>query len=145
MKVLLMTAIAFLIGLTACGNKKKTMNTSPNLRDTITIAYGETVQIANEQLLLKLVDVAESRCPQNVNCIRAGEAITTIQIEKGGESDSITLEAKGMCHETDGSCSQAKKMQGYKFHLMEVTPYPGTGPKGKENIKIRIVVDKTQS
>ncbi len=147
MKLLSISILSLFILFFSCDEKQKTPDNKPALRDTISLQYGESVQLANEQLSIHFQDINESRCPKNVTCIRAGEAVASLQINQKATTQSAELQAKGLCFDTDGSCGETKEVLGYRIKLLSISPYPGTTSNGKakEQYTIQLIVDKSQS
>ncbi len=50
-----------------------------------TLKKGEKAYIASKQLTVELTDLADSRCPANVQCVWAGEATLQIKFTRGTE------------------------------------------------------------
>lgn len=78
--------------------------------------------------------VTDSRCPQNVQCVWAGEVVVllTYSGEASGEL-SLSLPAG----ETKPSAGDAGR---YRVELLEVTPYPVSGRPRNEPNRVKLVV-----
>ncbi len=114
-----------------------------------TIKYKDVVTLAGGTLTF--ADVEDSRCPEDVQCIRAGEAIVTLQtssvstinesqIIKMCLGDCIMLYPKGGFREAD---TARFSLDGNKYRLIltEVNPYPNTTKPVKKmdyNIKLKV-------
>lgn len=95
------------------------------LGETIDIVLNVPVVIESEKLMITFSKNQDSRCPMETNCIRAGEAKATFDLLKMDDKSSVTLESKGFCYETDGSCGSSGTANGYTVKLLNVYPYPG--------------------
>lgn len=125
-------------------NNSSSSDNGPKLGDELILSMEDTY-IASEDLHLKVIKVQDSRCPLNTNCIQAGKGKVFVEIKKGNTTETKTLEAKGSCHETDGSCGKSINYNGYKITLITLTPYPGDdGVKfiKQENYRAKVVVKK---
>jgi hypothetical protein len=83
----------------------------------ISLPAGKQKIVTRDKLKIKFVSVEDSRCPQGVNCVWAGNAKVTIKVtNRKGESKTFdlntNLEVKSV------------KFEGYEITLGNVTPYP---------------------
>ncbi|MFK7809198.1 MAG: hypothetical protein AB8F74_15450 [Saprospiraceae bacterium] len=103
------------------------------LGQEIRITKDNPVTIKSEWMEIRLREVKDSRCPKDVNCIQAGEAeVRLMMVRQGDMASDVRLKAKGNCFETNGSCGNNAKAQGYVFSLVSLTPYPGED--GKQSV-----------
>ena len=81
---------------------------------------GQEVGFREEGLRIELKSVLEdSRCPRGVECIQAGRARISLNLNKAnGDSDSVELS-------TDANGRSATSM-GYEIKLVKIEPYPKT-------------------
>lgn len=114
------------------------------LNEIFELELEKTAVIKGEKLGMTFTKNQESRCPLGVSCIRAGEARVSLQITNGaGDTETLTLEAKGNCEKEDGSCGEAKTALGYAVKLISLNPYPGSAAaKNKEVLKAKLEVSK---
>ena len=132
--------LLFLLSSRSC-DKKVQDTPSVMLGETLEIAYGQKTMIDSEGLGITYAGINDSRCPADVQCIRAGEAKIELLLEKNGQSDKIMLEAKGLCMDRDGKCGNSNGAMGYMFQLLTADPYPEEGKStAKEKTSIRIIV-----
>ena len=68
---------------------------------------------------VQLDSVQDSRCPDSVQCVRAGEAIAKLTFTKGSETVSKSLQVSGHSPKPD-----TVLVFGKKAILLNVTPYP---------------------
>jgi hypothetical protein len=114
-----------------------------NMNETFELELDKAVGIKGEKLGITFTKAQEGRCPLEVNCIQAGEGRVTLQIANGGGTETLVLEAKGLCHKEDGSCGETKTVMGYNVKLISLNPYPGSeAAKNKEVAKVTLMVSK---
>ncbi len=90
------------------------------LGEAFTLAAGETAQVGPERTGVTFeAVVADSRCPTDVQCIRAGEAIVRVSVAAQGNG-SETVEVQ-----TNPNRDQAS-VAGYTLKLTRVLPEPDT-------------------
>lgn len=135
---LLLAGVALIVAImSSCDCTKKATNgnnTPPSsnhqLGDILQVNNSQVTTLSSEKLQVQIEKVAESRCPTGVNCITAGKAKVMLQVIKEGDMlSTVTLNAKGLCQKTDGSCGDSAKAMGYKFTLLYLSPYPGEDGK----------------
>ncbi len=79
--------------------------------------------VMRDRLRIKFVAVEDSRCPQDTNCIWAGNAKVTIKLtNRQGKSETFDLNTN--------LDAKAVKFGGYEITLGNVNPYP------RSNIRI---------
>lgn len=122
-----------LLGLLAC------TDTDPRvfeLNETISIGVSESITLQlpqqDEYIDLMVLDIEESRCPANANCVRFGEARVTVGVN-GIEEILKTLNlCVGDCPERGVGVIQVDTIaveldnNSYAVLLKDVTPYPTT-------------------
>ncbi|KKT72646.1 MAG: hypothetical protein UW70_C0104G0006 [Candidatus Peregrinibacteria bacterium GW2011_GWA2_44_7] len=83
----------------------------------------QSAAFESDDLVLVLNEVSDSRCPADVQCIRAGEVVVKASVFKGEERlDDVTLQL------AVGDQVPAQEGVGdYRIELVEVTPYPKSG------------------
>jgi hypothetical protein len=100
------------------------------------LPFGQSTRIAGENISIKFVDViSDSRCPQGVTCIWAGEASCMIEITGSDATFSKVLVQSG------SDINQAD-FQQYRitFNLM---PYPQSGKNtAKKDYYLQLSVSK---
>jgi len=112
---------------------------------SLSIKYGETVDVPNAQMKLTFTAVADSRCPKDVQCVTAGEGRVSLSVAKDGASEAIELMAKGLCHEEDGSCGSEATALGYQFKLLSLNPYPEADAQpGQEDYVVKLEYSAVQ-
>jgi aspartyl/asparaginyl-tRNA synthetase len=87
------------------------------------ITVKQQKKFSRSKLTIKFVSVEDSRCPQDVNCVWAGNAKVTIKVtNRKGESKTFELNTNLQ--------PQTAAFDGYEIKLGEVAPYP------RSNIRI---------
>lgn len=139
MKMLIPISL-FVFLLSSC--PKVTNEPGYNLGETIMLNLNQPVKISSENISILLTGVKDSRCPKEVNCIRAGEAKASIDFGVRDAVSALELESKGLCYKEDGSCGQSTDAQGYKVHLYNVYPYPVESATKDKNYTVKLMVTK---
>ena len=104
--VLLLMAVA----LAACGRD----GSAATLNTPIQLAPGQSAVFEDENLKVQLVDVSDSRCPTDVTCLWAGEAVAR-----------LTISSKGKASEHELKEFQKGALDGYVFEILQVLPARG--------------------
>ncbi len=145
MKQLAITATVCLL-LFSC----KSDSIDAKLSDKI-LKYQDVVNLTGGSLTF--ADIEDSRCPEDVQCVRAGEAIVTLQtraaptinetqIVKMCLGDCISLYPKGGFREAD-TANISLDGTKYRLILTEVNPYPHTTkPVQKKDYNIKLKVEQ---
>ena len=106
--------VALILLLPACASPIKA-----SLNSQVTLAPGQTARIETESLDIKFIGVAaDSRCPDGVQCIRAGDVTCDIEITLNGKTEGTTIK-----DEAGSGLSQGYVFDGYVMNF-SVTPYP---------------------
>lgn len=129
MKLILPFFLLILL-LTSC--PKISNQPNYNLGETIMLSLNEPIQIASEGITLIFTEVKESRCPKDVNCIRAGEADLNIDFAVKNEVTNVNLRTEGLCMEENGKCGSKGFAQGYTVQLYFLYPYPTSDAKDRK-------------
>jgi hypothetical protein len=123
-----LTALPLLLALAACSSgagtapksEPTTASASTPLDDTVRVVRGQPARLDGGRLTIAYTDLADSRCPANVTCVWAGDAVATLRLEAGGAAATpalhTALEPKSATH------------AGYTVTLVSADPYPGTEP-----------------
>lgn len=112
-----------IITLAACNGRQQSAKTNTELDTPFQLKIGQSAQINSEGLTIDFLEVTEdSRCPEDVQCIVAGQVSTLVSISKNG-----TVE--GDYNLTIGSREEdavAITPGGLTIQLEAVAPYPNT-------------------
>lgn len=109
-----------------CANKEITA--SKKLGETFQLKANELVNLSDNSSLItvKLINIQDSRCPKNVQCIRAGEAIVVLDLQIGTEKFKDLKVCIG-CEKEIGITESTEikaKIKTYILKLNSVNPYP---------------------
>lgn len=89
----------------------------------VTVRLNKQAKISRSKLTIKFVAVEDSRCPQDVNCVWAGNAKVIIRVTNSrGKAQTFDLNTNLQ--------PQTVNFDGYEIKLGNVTPYP------RSNIRI---------
>lgn len=95
------------------------MTAEAQIPQQITVRLNKQTKASRSKLTIKFVSVEDSRCPQDANCIWAGNAKVTVKVTNSkGKSQTFDLNTN--------LPPQAVKFEGYEIKLVDVTPYPRT-------------------
>jgi hypothetical protein len=101
----------------------------------VKLLVNKQIAISGTKLMVKLIEVKDTRCPADVNCVWAGNAIVKISIIKGKS-------AAKMLELNTGIDPRNVIFEGYEITLGEVTPLPKSSQTVKPNdyfVKISLV------
>lgn len=120
--------IVLLLTVISCQNI--TSSNDPRLGEEFELGYGKQVSLNNRELSIKFEELLEdSRCPEGVACVWAGNAEVALQINDQEATLNTYLEPK----ETN--------ISSYHIALISVSPYPiFTMAFQKEDYIVRLVV-----
>ncbi len=100
------------------------VQTNAQTAQTIKVLVGKQKKASSSKITIKFASLIEdSRCPDNVNCIHAGNARIKVTVSKPG-SAPITFEANTNLGE------KGNVYEGYAIYLTDLTPIP------KANVRI---------
>ena len=81
------------------------------------VKVGQEVTVEGEGLKIGFASVGEdSRCPEGVNCIWAGNAKVAVKLQKGKSTASVDLNT--------GVDPKRHSYMGYEVTLVDLRPYP---------------------
>ncbi|AQU06438.1 hypothetical protein B1772_06465 [Dehalococcoides mccartyi] len=121
------------LSLSACSVDTPTAG----LDQSISFPPGQSCAIAGEDLIIKFVGVvSDSRCPEGVQCIWAGEVMVQLEINSGGEKTKFYMVKRG------AGGDAVADFGIYKFSF-NVTPYPAAGTEiTKDQYRLLLTVSK---
>ena len=110
-----------------------------SLGQEFTLPLGEKVFLESENLLIRFDEVIEdSRCPKDVECVRAGEAICGIFIQYHGSPAEMVLIQPG----SGAAASDFFIMYKFDFKL---EPYPEEGKQiAESDYKLVMTITKPE-
>jgi hypothetical protein len=131
--ILILPVILALVSVSGCGTSKITA--APG--EQFTLAIGQTVSITGENLTVRFTEViSDSRCPQGVTCIWAGEASAVVNI-----TDSESTSGKVLI-QSGGSGNSQADYKAYRI-TFDIQPYPQAGKKTeKRDYRLLLTISK---
>ncbi len=94
-KYLLMIFLMAIIVVPGCARPANEINAG--LGEKFTLAIGQSASIKGEGIKVRFIEVVgDSRCPQDVTCIWAGEATSLIEISLSGTTYQKALTQPGL-------------------------------------------------
>lgn len=113
----LVASIIFSSMLWSCAAQRNTVS----LGKEFTLPIGETIDIENENLSIKFVEVVgDSRCPTGVECVWAGEAQCRLRFNIAGSLADMIIVQPG------GDSAGKDSFIQYKI-VFKLEPYPQEG------------------
>lgn len=106
-------ALLVVVVAAGCGGQ------SPALGEKFTLKVGQSARIEGEDLKIRFDAVeSDSRCPSDVVCVRAGEAVIKVTATQAGKSSTLTMIEEGL--------TSGLNVVDYKNYRIEfrLTPYP---------------------
>jgi hypothetical protein len=119
-------SLFFFFANVGCTSKEDT--TSKKLGDSFQLKASESVSFSDNgnTITAKLINIQDSRCPKNVQCIRAGEAIVMLDLKIGDEQFNglkVCIGCEKEMNITESTVIKAKS-KTYTLKLNSVDPYP---------------------
>jgi len=113
-------AIVFVLLIISCTGPSGAITVS--LDKAFTLSPGQSAHIQGENVSIRFIRVtADSRCPLNVQCIRAGDVTSEVEITSDGTVKILTIVQ-------EGSGSEGAKTVYANFRIdTTVQPYPVYG------------------
>ena len=103
------------------------IETNAQTAQKINVLVGKQKKASRSRITIKFVSLIEdSRCPDKVNCIQAGNARIKVKVSKPG-SDPITFEANTNLGE------KGNIYEGYAIYLTDLTPVPNANVRLNRN------------
>ena len=123
-------ALSFIFTILLCSSscEKDTLNgiKKGDLNSTIELCVNEKVLINNE-IVIEMISIIDSRCPANVQCVWAGNASIQFKILASNQTDLVKSLCLGQCDtkfKTTDTTEFTRNNIRYSILLKEVTPYP---------------------
>ena len=137
MKQLLLSLL--FISLLSCQNEEpcKTFE----LEKPVEIAFQETLTHCTESISVSFLDIIhDSRCPEDVVCIWQGFVEVKVTFSVKGLEKTAYLSSSPSATDSPSEIS----VNGYTLKMMDVTPYPNTSAKFREeDYRLLYQVEKT--
>jgi hypothetical protein len=108
------------------------------LGEAFTLKIGESGKLASDDLTITFKGVtSDSRCPQGVVCVHAGEADVVLAVEHGGKRQDVTVKVGA------GSANKAT-IEPFAIRVLKLDPYPTAGQSIADAERvIELRVDRT--
>jgi hypothetical protein len=121
--------------LSGCGGQSVVINAPPG--DSFSLTIGQTASITGEDLKIRFMEVlGDSRCPEGVTCIWAGEANSLVEITYSEQVYEKVLTQPGL------SGTSQTDFNEYRI-TFDLNPYPRAGEEIKdEDYRLILRVDK---
>jgi hypothetical protein len=128
--------IFFILASSTCS--RTAGRTQARLGQEFSLAIGQSAVIDGEDLGIRFIDViGDSRCPDKVTCIWAGQASMTIQVTQGASIYRMALVEPGL---TAGPSQESYQKYRIGYDLL---PYPEQGTAiSPEQYRLSLTVSK---
>ena len=138
--VLLITAFALMTCIALLGAGKSAPEEDMPLNHEFDLKIGRTAVVKAAGLSVTFQEVTEdSRCPQGVDCIWAGNATVRIKLS-GSHTASTSVDLKTELE------PKSKQVDGYRITLVKLRPYPKNEHTiRKEDYVATFIVQKVHS
>ena len=124
-----MRAIPFLIAslalVAACGR----VTSSPSIQ-AVQLEIGHAAMVAGSSVRVQFARAADSRCPSDVVCITAGEAVIEMVFSGSGATQTSTLRL--------GQKPVTATYGGLVFEATALDPYPSRQPTLTQVVTLRV-------
>ena len=98
---------------------------------SIVLAEGQSAMVSSSTVVVRFVSANDSRCPSDVVCVSAGEAVISLSLAGAGagRTDTVRLVKQ----------PSAVTYGGFVFEATDLQPYPkSTGPVSTKTLTLRI-------
>jgi hypothetical protein len=109
-----LSIVTLLVLLAAC-SRATSGPSQVNPGQSIQLAEGEYAQVNDSPVTLQFVRANDSRCPSDVVCVSAGEALITLAFNGAGAEKTDTLRIVK---------PKLASYGGYLFEASDLQPYP---------------------
>ena len=124
---LFMASIAL---LTAC-SRATSAPADVKVGQSIQLAEGQSAMVSNTSVVVQFVSANDSRCPSDVVCVSAGEAVISLSLAGAAASRTDTVRLVKQPH--------VVTYGGFVFEATDLQPYPkSTGPVSTKTLTLRI-------
>ncbi|WP_395702144.1 hypothetical protein [Aquabacterium sp.] len=110
---------------------------------TVTLRSGQATVIAPESLSLQLTAVTDTRCPIDVMCVWAGQAVATVQVTQAGQpAETVQI---GTPAPAEMKLPGDASYRGYRLSLQGLEPAPRSGVQVPlDQYRATVQVDRAQ-
>jgi len=135
--------LAFIwLAVVACDRKEEA---APQIKFETAIVSAErqsALKSAGEDFKIQLIELTDSRCPVNADCISAGSADIKFNVSDGTNQVNVSVLYSG-ADKTSGSQEFELGGKTYVLKVSEVLPYPEIFKTPKlEDYKVSVSVEK---
>jgi hypothetical protein len=122
--------IAAALALSACASMTSApLEVSPG--QTVQLSVGETAAVTPGSVRVQFANVNDSRCPSDVVCIQAGDAMIILTFNGAGAERTDTLYLNRQ--------PRSVNYGGYRFDAVDVLPVPlSTGQQPSKKLTLRV-------
>ena len=122
--------IAAAVSMAACAG----ITSAPrdvSVGQSVELSIGETANVTPGSVRVQLVNVNDSRCPSDVVCVSAGEAMIILALSGAGADRIDTLYLLKQ--------PKSNTYGGYRFDALDVQPYPkSTGQQAAKTLVLKV-------
>ena len=112
--------------------------------EPFSLAVGETVTVDGTDLSLTFAAVPrDSRCPRDVTCIVAGEAVVVLEARLGGQETELTFKVPPEGPEGPGG-EDEQELDGFTIIVVELEPETNSTKKIDPSDYVATVVVSTR-
>ena len=98
---------------------------------SVMLAEGQSARVSSSNVVVRFVSANDSRCPSDVVCVSAGEALILLSLAGAGASRTDTVRLVKQ--------PSAVTYGGFVFEALDLQPYPrSTGPVSGKTLTLRI-------
>ncbi len=134
--------LLFLSTLLLSTCQQKTKRTIYVLNEEVNIKFNKTISLKNEDLKITFIEITDSRCPKNTQCVWEGEGLIRLQIQKENQSKVVGTKVKGLCFDKNGDCGESLEVFGYQIKILSLSPYPKSNYPVKGKYQITFLISK---
>jgi hypothetical protein len=97
----------------------------------VELGIGETANVTPGSVAVKLTGINDSRCPSDVVCIQAGDAMIVLALSGSGADRIDTLYLV--------KPPKSVNYGGYRFEAVDVQPYPrSSGQQSSKTLTLKV-------
>ena len=120
---------AAMIGVACAGMASAPHDVSPG--QSVLLGVGETAAVMPGPVRVRFVGVNDSRCPSDVVCVQAGDAMVVLHFSGAGAERADTLYLVRP--------PRSVAYGGYRFDVGDVQPYPrSSGQSAAKTLALRV-------
>ncbi|GLU53733.1 hypothetical protein [Dyadobacter frigoris] len=139
-KYILITLFCFVC--IACDNKYEDMPKAQELVSNISYRKLTSVMVSGIPLSVTVLEINDSRCPINADCISVGKVIVKFSLSDGANNTEASIE---LINDEKDKTVQSFKLgdQSYSIKIHEVSPYPEIFKTiNPEDYKVSLTIEK---